>query len=453
MAITKIHPIESTLNYAIAYIIQPHKTEEQKFVEGYACSGQFAAEEMLKTQTDNCYKGKNLAFHLIQSFAPNEATPEQAHEVGMKLAQELLGGQYEFVLSTHVDKEHTHNHIIINAVNFHTGKSFSTELDRKSNPAWQQIRNISDELCKEYGLSVISSPERGKGKSHYEWEQNKAGNSWKNKLKISIDECIKTATSFDDFLEKMKALDYEIKQGKHISFRAKGQERFTRAKTIGYYYTEEQIKYRIERRIMWRERQNVKAEYTYTPRGECFISIEGKVAENEGLKRWAMLQNMKYTSKLIDKLSELGFETPEQLYEKQIDLYDERLDIQDEIKQTESRMTDISLQLKQLCSYRDTKEVNQKYKAAKNKDKFFREHESELHLYQIAKKQVQALLNENGKLPAISDLEKQYGGLKAKKADLMQRYKDIRTEITEVEKLKASIDNLEKSEQNIKQIR
>lgn len=453
MAITKIHPIESTLNFAIAYIIQPHKTEEQKFVEGYACSDQFAAEEMLKTQADNCYKGKNLAFHLIQSFSPNEATPEQAHEVGMKLAQELLGGQYEFVLSTHVDKEHTHNHIIINAVNFHTGKSFSTELDRKGNPAWQRIRNISDELCKEYGLSVISNPERGKGKSHYEWEQNKAGNSWKNKLKISIDECIKTATSFDDFLDKMKALDYEIKQGKHISFRAKGQERFTRAKTIGYYYTEEQIKYRIERRIMWRERQNVKAEHTYTPRGERFISIEGKVAENEGLKRWAMLQNMKNASKLIDELSKRGFETPEQLHEKQVDLYDERLDIQDEIKQTESRMTDIFLQLKQLRSYRDTKEVNQKYKAAKNKDKFFRKHESELHLYQIAKKQVKALLNENGKLPAISDLEKQYESLKNKKSDLMQRYKDIRTEITEVEKLKASIDNLEKSEQNINQIR
>ena len=338
-------------------------------------------------------------------------------------------------------------------MNFQTGKSFSTELDRKSNPAWQQIRNISDELCKEYCLSVISNPERGRGKSHYEWEQNKAGTSWKNKLKISIDECIKTATSFDDFLEKMKALDYEIKQGKNIAFRAKGQERFTRAKTIGYYYTEEQIKYRIERRIMWRERQNTPTEHTYTPRGERFISIEGKVAENEGLKRWAMLQNMKNAAKFINELSERGFETPEQLHEKQIDLYDERLDIQDEIKQTESQMTYISLQLKQLRSYRDTKKINQKYKAAKNKDKFFREHESELHLYQIAKKQVQSLLNENGKLPAISDLEKQYEGLKTKKADLMQRYKDIRTEITEIEKLKASIDNLEKSEHSLNKAR
>lgn len=453
MAVTKIHPIESTLNCAIAYIIQPHKTEEQKFVEGYACSSQFAAEEMMKTQAKNCYKGKNLAFHLIQSFAPDEVTPEQAHEIGMRLARELLCNQYEFVLSTHIDKEHTHNHIIINAVNFRTGKSFSTELDRKNNPAWQRIRNISDELCKEYDLSVINNPERGKGKSHYEWAQNKTGTSWKNKLKISIDECIKTATSFDDFLEKMNALDYEIKQGKYIAFRAKEQERFIRAKTIGYYYTEEQIKYRIERRIKWREKQSIPTKNTYIPQGERFIFIEGKVSENEGLKHWAIIRNMKNASKLINELSERGFDTPEQLHAKQIDLYDERLDIQDEIKHTERQMTDISFQLKQLRSYRDTKEINQKYKSAKNKDIFFREHESELLLYQISKKQVQSLLNENGKLPAISDLEKQYKGLKNKKSDLMRRYKEIRTEIAEVEKLKTSIDNLEKSEQNINQLR
>lgn len=447
MAVTKIHSIKSTLNVAIKYITEPHKTEEQKFVESYACNFVFADEEMLKTQIEKGYTGKTLAFHLIQSFAPDEATPEQAHEIGKKLADELLKGQYEYVISTHVDKEHIHNHIIINSVNFETGKAFSTELDTFRNPAWQKIRSISDKLCQEYGLSVISNPERGKGKSHYEWEQTKSGNSWKNKLKISIDECIKTAVSFDDFLQKMKELDYEIKRGKHIAFRAKGQERFTRAKTIGYYYTEEQIKYRISRRIMWREqRQFTPKENSYIPRGERFIAIDGKVAESEGLKRWAMLQNMKQASKLLNELAERGLTSPEKLHEKQIDLYDERLDIQDEIKQTENQMTDISLQLKQLRTYHDTKEINKKYKTAKDKEKFFCEHESELHLYQIAKKQVEPLLNENGKLPAIADLEKQYSVLKTQKSDLMQRYKDIRQEITEIEKYKASIENLEKSE-------
>lgn len=449
MAYTTIHPIESTLNYAIAYITKPHKTEEQKYVDSYACTPIIAVQEFERTKQDTHYKGGILAYHLIQSFMPGETTPEQAHEIGKKLADTLLKGQYEYVISTHVDKEHIHNHIIINSVNFETQKAFSTELDTFRNPAWQKIRNISDELCREYGLSVISNPERGKGKSRYEWEQERAGNSWKAKLKISIDECIKYASSFDDFLERMKALDYEIKHGKHIAFRAKGQERFTRAKTLGYYYTEEQIRYRIERRLMWRERQNTSPEYRYTPRGQRFIAIEGKVEENEGLKRWAMLQNMKNASKLINELSERGFDNPEQVRAKQIDLYDERLDIQDEIKQVEAQMTDLSLQIKQLQTYHETKEVNQKYNSAKNKDKFFREHEQELLLYQVAKKNVQGLLNENGRLPAVSDLENQRASLKEKKGELMQQYRDIKKEITEVEKLKASLENLAKTEPNL----
>ena len=446
MAYTTIHPIESTLNYAIAYITKPHKTEEQKYVDSYACTPIIAVQEFERTKQDTHYKGGILAYHLIQSFMPGETTPEQAHEIGKKLADTLLKGQYEYVISTHVDKEHIHNHIIINSVNFETQKAFSTELDTFRNPAWQNIRNISDELCREYGLSVISNPERGKGKSRYEWEQERAGNSWKAKLKISIDECIKYASSFDDFLERMKALDYEIKHGKHIAFRAKGQERFTRAKTLGYYYTEEQIRYRIERRLMWRERQKTSPEYRYIPRGQRFIAIEGKVEENEGLKRWAMLQNMKNASKLINELSERGFDNPEQVRAKQIDLYDEQLDIQDEIKQTEANITELSLQIKQLQTYRDTKEVSRKYDSAKNKDKFFREHESELLLYQVAKKNVQSLLKENGKLPAISDLEKQRNSLREKKANLMKRYRDTKAEITEIEKLKASLENLSKAE-------
>lgn len=253
MAITKIHPIEVTLNYAVEYIIEPHKTEEQKYVDGFRCNPFIATNEFDKTKDDMQYSGKVLGYHLIQSFFPGETTPEMAHEIGKKLCEELLKGQYEYVISTHVDKEHIHNHIIINSVNAETGKSFSTELDRKSNPAWKQIRTISDRLCKENELSVIKNAERGKGKSHYEWEQDKDGKSWKSRLKIAIDNCIKTADSFDDFLAKMRELGYEIKQGKHIAFRAAGQEKFTRAKSLGFYYQEEQLRNRIERRIMWRQ--------------------------------------------------------------------------------------------------------------------------------------------------------------------------------------------------------
>ena len=149
---------------------------------------------------------------------------------------------------------------------------------------------------------------------------------------------------------------------------------------------------------------------------------------------------------LLNELAERGFDNPEQVRAKQTDLYDEQLDIQDEIKQTEANITELSLQIKQLQTYRDTKEVSRKYDSAKNKDKFFREHESELLLYQVAKKNVQSLLKENGKLPAISDLEKQRNSLREKKANLMKQYRDTKAEISEIEKLKASLENLSKAE-------
>lgn len=302
MAYTSIHPIKSTLYMAINYITNPNKTEEQKYAEGINCNAGLADMEFLCTQKQFDYKGENLAYHLIQSFAPGEATPEQAHEIGVRLAEELLKGQYEYVISTHVDKNHIHNHIMINAVNFETGRTFSTEHDRKYKPAWQEIRNISDALCEEQKLSVIQSPEKGTRKSHYEWEQEQGGNSWKAKLKTAIDDCIKGSKSFDEFLEKMRGLNYEIKHGKHIAFRAEGQERFTRAKTLGYHYTEEQIKYRIERRVLraeaWKAEMKRREANPFIADNNVgrFVEMTDEITQNEGLRRWAILQNMKSTS-------------------------------------------------------------------------------------------------------------------------------------------------------------
>lgn len=451
MADTKIHPIKTTLNLAIDYVTQAHKTEEQKYVFGFNCSPEFASLEFEMTKRDFGFAGKNLAYHLIQSFAPGEVTPEMAHEIGKKLCEEFLGGEYEFVLTTHVDRNHIHNHIIINSVNCKTGKSFSTERDRKANPAWKTVRDLSDELCRENGLSVIQIPEKGKGKSHYEWEQNRAGNSWKARLKTNIDECVMSANSFDDFLWKMQEKGYRIKRGKFISFQAKGQERFTRSKTLGWFYQEEQLRTRIDRRIEFRLRQEqreIQAPYQPIQRGERIISIEGKIAENEGLKRWAMLQNMKNATKLINEMTEQGYTDTKQVENRMVDLYDTQLDITREIKQTEREISDRKLVLKKVQTYLELKPINSEYKSAKNKEKFYREHEDELLLYDAAKAEVKPLLNESGKLPATVNLEKEITELEKKKAELMSSYKRIKAEISEVRKLRKQLENLAQNELN-----
>ena len=161
----------------------------------------------------------------------------------MELCKKILKGDYEFVLATHIDRGHIHNHTIFNNVNYMTGKCY--QFNKKT---YHKIRYQSDELCKENKLSVIDEyyeaykrKYKTAGKSWYEYDQNKKGNSWKSKLQFDIDRMINKSKSWEEFLENMKTLDYEIKFGKHIAFRHKDKQRFTRLKTIGEDYAEERI--------------------------------------------------------------------------------------------------------------------------------------------------------------------------------------------------------------------
>ena len=227
MAVTKIHPIKSTLKKALDYIENPDKTEDKMLVSSFGCSYETADIEFEMLLAQAIQKGNNLAHHLIQSFAPGEATPEQAHEIGKQLADEVLQGKYSYVLTTHIDKGHVHNHLIFCAVDMVNHRKYNS--NRQS---YAYIRRTSDRLCREHGLSVVQ-PSRDKGKSYAEWDAGRKGKSWKAKLKAAIDAVIPQAKDFDDFLRLMAAQGYEIKQGKFISFRAPGQERFTRCKTLG----------------------------------------------------------------------------------------------------------------------------------------------------------------------------------------------------------------------------
>ena len=172
---------------------------------------------------------------MIQSFAVGETTPEEAHKIGMELAGAVLGGKYEFVLTTHVDKDHLHNHLIFNSVSFVDYKKYHSNKQ-----SYYHIRRTSDRICKEHGLSVVV-PGQDRGKSYAEYTAEKQGTSYKAKLKTAIDNLIPRVKDFDELLRRLQEMGYEIKQGKYISFRAAGQERFTRTKTLGAAYTEEAI--------------------------------------------------------------------------------------------------------------------------------------------------------------------------------------------------------------------
>ena len=203
MAITKIKPIRGTVNKALAYILDPQKTDDQLYVSSYGCAASdAAAKEFEWTRSLAVQQGmqmpKVIARHLIQSFAVDEVSPEQAHEIGKQFADEWLKGKYEYVIATHIDKGHCHNHIIFNAVNYVDFHAY-----RSNKKTYREMRHLSDEICAEHGLSVIP-PSQGKGMDYKEYTEAKRGTSWKQKLKQTIDRCVITSKDYDEFLKLMQ---------------------------------------------------------------------------------------------------------------------------------------------------------------------------------------------------------------------------------------------------------
>lgn len=232
MAITKIHAIKSTLGKALAYIENPDKTDGQMLVSGYNCEPQTASIDfemtaVLAHKARNLKRKRstNLAYHLIQSFLSEDAvTPEQAHELGKKLAFEYTGGKYEYVVATHIDKGHIHNHIMLNAVSFYDYKKLRTVPYRTV----RQVRDISDRLCMEAHLSVIDDPQKI-GQLYPENAGKKKSVSNRTEIRKRLNFCLERATDYSQFLSMAKELEITPTiRGKHISYLLEGAGRAVR---------------------------------------------------------------------------------------------------------------------------------------------------------------------------------------------------------------------------------
>ena len=254
MAYTSIHSIKATDGAALRYITDGDKTVNGIYVSSYACraDSRGAAEDFRAVRANGTGRTQILAYHLIQSFAPEEVTPEQAMQIGEELCDRYLKGDYQYVIAVHNDKDHLHCHIIFNNTNLYNGLSFTTEHNqgRKNERAWAELRQVSDELCKEYGLSVIDP--KGKGVSHYEDEMQKAGTSWKDKLRRMLREIISYSKSFEDFLKNCtdSGIEYVHTPQNKVKLKFKlsgeGQQWFTRADTLGEEFEPENIRATID---------------------------------------------------------------------------------------------------------------------------------------------------------------------------------------------------------------
>ena len=437
MAVTKIHPIKSTLKKALDYIENPDKTDEKLFVSSYGCSYETADIEFQMLLDQAFKKGNNLAHHLIQAFEPGETTPEQAHEIGKQLADEVLQGKYSYVLTTHIDKGHVHNHLIFCAVDMVNHRKYNS--NRQS---YAYIRRTSDRLCQENGLSVVK-PGKAKGKTYAEWDAQKKGKSWKAKLKIAIDAAIPQAKDFDGFLRLMEAQGYEVKQGKYISFRAladglrPGQERFTRCKTLGEDYTEERITQRIKGIAIDRgPRRRSAREISLRTALEDSI----KAQQSAGYARWAKLHNLKQAANSLNFITEHQIDSYEGLESRLAEISAVGDAAASALKDAERRLGDMALLIKNLSAYKQLRPVALELRNTKDKAAFRRQHESQLILYEAAAKS----LKEAGvkKLPNLYALKAEYKKLDEERERLSEQYNEVKKELKEYGIIKQNVDSI-----------
>ena len=432
MAVTKIKPVKSTLSKALDYIENPDKTDGKMLVSSFGCSYETADIEFGYTLSQALDKGSNLAFHLIQSFAPGEVDYEKAHEIGKQLADAVTKGQHEYVVTTHIDKGHIHNHVIFCAVNFVDHHKYNS-----NKRSYYGIRNMSDKLCRENGLSVVVPGKGSKGKSYAEYQAEKTGTSWKGKLKIAVDALIPQVSSFEELLTRLQTAGYEIKPGKYVSCRAPGQERFTRLKTLGADYTEEAIRERIAGR---------RAKAAKAPREQrdvsLLIDIENsiKAAQSKGYEQWAKIHNLKQAAKTMNFLTEHKIEQYADLVSRIEEMSAESGQAADALKNAEKRLADMAVLIKNVSTYQKTKPVYDAYRKARNREKYRAGQEQAIILHEAAARSLKAA--GIAKLPNLAALQSEYEALQAQKEALYADYGKLKKKVREYDIIKQNIDSI-----------
>ena len=410
MAYTKIHAVTATVNKAVDYICNPSKTDEGILISSYGCSPETAAYDFKFALSKTRQSDPNKAYHLIQSFLPGEVSYKEAHQIGVELADKLLEGKYSYVVTTHIDKGHVHNHIIfcaadnINHVKYHDCKK-----------SYYNIRSLSDDLCREHKLSIITPGEK-RGKTYSEWQAGKNGSAWKEQLKSAIDEAIKNAATYDDCIELIRAKGYEIKGAdfgekahKFISFRPLDRERFVPFPA---------------------RKKPVAKDYS---RKNLIDTTEDKFAESPGLKHWADIQNLKTAASSYSQAGSIS-ELEKQIVAKSTLAKAAR----ESLVETEHQLKDLGQVLKYAEQYKANRIYHIRYQKSKDKDRYLRQHETELLLHDGAENMLKRFGIDTKNLD-VEKLRSDYNALYSKKQALQKTYKTAEKESAD---LNRKLDNL-----------
>ena len=434
------------------YVQNPDKTQQGELVSSYECSPLTVDEEFMLSKrqyelvTGRRQKSDVIAYQIRQSFKPGEITAEEANKVGYELAMRFTKGKYAFIVATHTDREHIHNHIIYNSTALDSTRKFRDFL-----LSGLAVQRLSDLICLEHQLSVIEIKpyrERQKRTLYPPKESNR------DRLCGVIDTILaEKPKDYEDFLQGLEQQGYEVKRGKYTSVKGARQKRFIRFRTLGAGYSEEELKAVIAGKTEHRPRQTQPFQ---EPPFQLLVDIQAKLSEgkSEGYARWAKKYNLKEMSKTLIFLQEHKIGSADELNERTAAATEKYHQLGDSIKAAETRMAEIAVLKTHIINYAKTHEVYTAYRKAGYSKAFLEAHREEITLHKAAK----AAFDEAGlqKLPKVKELDAEFAELLTKKKSAYPDYRKARNEMQELVRAQKNVERFfaeEKPAQENEQVR
>lgn len=435
--------VGNAISDIIDYVKNPQKTDNGRLITCWACDSRVADAEFLYTKQDYIRKTGRvrgaddvIAYHLRQSFLPGEITPEEANRLGRELASRFTKGNHAYIVCTHIDKEHIHNHIIWN----------STDLDaeRKFKNFWgstRAVRRLNDTICVENGYSIVENP-RSHGQAYNKWLGSKKP-CHRERICADIDAVLNQHPgSFEELLLQLEEAGYQIKRGKIPSLLGEGQKRFIRMDSLGEGYLPAAIKAVIAGQRQHAPRQRKNSIQPSRPNASLLVDIQAKLQEGkgEGYVRWAKSFNLKQAAQTLIYLQENKLLEYVDLESRTLAVTDRYHELSAEIKTAETRMAEIKILQQHIINYSKTRSTYVAYRKAGYSKKFKQEHESDILVHQTAKKFFDDLGLE--KLPTVRSLQKEYSELLSRKKEIYPEYRKLRAEMKDLLTVKANVDRL-----------
>lgn len=447
--------VAKSLSDRTDYAKNGEKTEHGQYISSYACQAESVDEEFMLSKreyerlTGRHPRGNIIAYQIRQSFKPGEITPEEANQVGYETAMRFTKGNHAFIVATHTDKAHIHNHIIFNSTSLDCTHKF-----RDFFFVGLALQRLSDIICLEHGLSVIEKKKPSERVKRTTYPEKK---SFRDDIRDAIDQIRKegSAKDFDELLYKLEDAGYEIKRGKHISLKGKDQKRFIRLCSLGDGYTEDDLKKILAGEMEHAFEDNEKAEKqpkVYQRKKEdhefdLLIDIQKKLAQGKGkyYVRFAKNFNTKQVAKAVLFLKQHDIRSYDALEKKVQTAVTSFNELSASIKEKEKRLAEIQVLKTHIINYVKTKDVYADYRKCGYSKKFLEEHRQEILLHKAAKNAFDELGVK--KLPKVKELNTEYAEVLAEKKKLYGEYRQVKKDMREIQRAKYDIDQFLKDDE------